>query len=276
MYDRGRVAFTELCRLRAARPRHSLVTTVFVCGIAAVSGCAHGVPAGNYRDDAIARYRAHGLPLVDDHDARARIAWIQRRLDAQRTPARMWRYGWIIGFSALALGSALRPAVFGEHELPAGIVGGVGSLLGLASVLVNDEHGAHAGDDLRFYLAHTRDAWPLRLRVAEQALRECARVEAFTRSWPAQIARAVVSFSSWIIIAYAFDQPTSGALNLGAGLVIGQLSNITHPSGMLDAWNAYVARHPEVEARHIPWSASGRLRWAIVPASSGPQFVMSF
>jgi hypothetical protein len=273
MYDRARVPRPEL---RRALARGQIVVAALVATISFGTACAHTAPAQSYRDDAIARYRPRGLPLVDDTEARSRVAYIQRRLDVQQFPARVWRYGWIIGFSTLAVGSALRPVIFGEHELPAGIVGGVGSLLGLASVLVNDEHNAHAGDDLRVYLAHTNDPWPLRLRVAEQAFRECARVEAFTRSWPAQIARAVVSFSSWAIIAYATGQQTSGALNLGAGLVIGQLSNITHPSGMVDAWNGYVARHPDVEGRHIPWSAGSHLRWAIVPSGSGPQFMMSF
>ena len=240
------------------------------------SACAHRTAAETYREDGLAPYRERGLPVVDERDAQQRVAFIQRTLDRIQPAERIWRYGWIIGFSTLAVGSAIRPAIFGINELPAGIVGGTGSLLGLASVLVNDEHGSHAADDLRGYLSRTSDPWSIRLRTAEQAFRECARVEAFVGSWPAQLARAAVGFGSWAIITFAANQPQSGAINLGAGLVIGQLSNITHPRGMVDAWNRYVSHHADVEGRHIPWSRANEMRWAIVPGSAGPQVIVSF
>jgi hypothetical protein len=253
-------------------PRSCAAAVLFASLV--LCACAHVRAADRYRADAIAQ--SPGLPIVDDVEAQHRVAYIQRVLDAQRRPIQIWRYGWIAAYSVLALGSLARPVLVGSDELAAAFVGLGGTSIGLASVLLNDENAGHAGNDLRGYLARTRDPWPLRLRVAEQAFRACARDEAFVHSWPAQFARVLVSVSSWAVVTFAARQERSGAVNLGVGLTVGQLSAHTHPTGMLDAWNRYVARHPDVEGRSIPFVDASAPRWAVVPAPSGPEFVVTF
>jgi hypothetical protein len=260
---------------RKVRP---LPITIAAFAFVAVShvGCATVTAAERFRADAVDRYAQRGLGEMSDAEAMTRVAFIQHVLDDAAGPTRMWRYGWIVGFGALAVGSGIRAAAFGPSQVAAGLVGAGGSLLGVGSVLLNDEHATHAGDDLRGYLAHTSDPWPLRVRVAEQALRECARVEAFSRGWLSQIARAVVSVSSWAIITFAANQPGPAAINLGAGLVIGQLSVVTHPQGLISVWDSYAQRHPDVEGRQIPWANVSPLRWAVVPSPTGLDVMFSF
>ncbi len=251
---------------------------MFAAGLAIAIGCTacFGGPAAQrrLRTDALEHYRSGGLGIVGDDEARERVAFIQRTLDEATMPARIWRYGWLTGFGVLAVASGIRAVAFGPEHVAAGVVGMAGSTLGVASVLLNDEQAAHAADDLRAYMDHTNDPWSLRLRVAEQALHASARVQVFVRSWPAQIGRAVVSFGSWAIIAFGTEQPSPAALNLGAGMAIGQFSMISHPLGLAVIWNRYVQRHTDVVIAPLPSTAG--VQWAIVPGPIVPTLLLTF
>lgn len=257
----------------------SLVTAVIAITLSAW-GCVGSASAQRRRrDEALDRSPRWNLEVasgVGDGEARERVAFIQRTLDEAAMPARSWRYGWLAGFGTLAVGSGLRALAFGPNQIAAGLVGATTSTLGVATVLFNDERAAHAGNDLRGYLGHTSDPWPARLRVAERALEQAARGQVFIRSWPAQVGRAAVSFGAWLVLAFGTQQPGPGAVNLGAGLVIGQISMISHPFGLVSAWNRYVQRHADVSSPRLSSGDAGRVQWAIVPGPITPTLLLTF
>lgn len=187
-----------------------------------------------------------GAPAPSEDEVRERLALVERTLRTEGVPSARFRWGWTLAFGALVAFNVGR-AVFTSNESArdAGIVGAAGSALGLGSALLMPPRGMYAAGEFAVYRARSRDPQLRQLREGERLWRQVAEAEEFNRSWLSQLGRGLIATTLGLILAVGLNHPDQSGLNIGAGLIIGQLTVRTFPLGAYQAWQRYSTRYPD-------------------------------
>ncbi len=222
----------------------ALRTIATVAFAAWLPACGAGLILGRNRP-ALETHTALAATNRDADETRERLVFLRARIADDRVVADRWRWGWTAVFGALLTFNVVRAIPTPGAGRDAGIVGGIGSLLGLGSVLLFEPRVVGADRELRAAAPRDtaradRDA--LLVERAERLLQTSALAEESFRSWYAQLGRAVFAGSLGLLLAFGFGRPEASSLNVGASLVIGQLLARTHPTGAVEAWAEYGRR----------------------------------
>jgi hypothetical protein len=166
--------------------------------------------------------RAHA-----ESDCAARVAFVQAKLDADVQRWKLWRWGWGIGYTALAAGQVgLAQLSDDEGEQVELYVGAGKSILGLVPLFFDP-------------LPAPEDAEALRASGscadAERYLAASARNEAFARGWLGHVANVAVNGGGLLIVGIGYDRWVTGALGAVVGIAIGEVQTFTRPSASLKA-----------------------------------------
>jgi hypothetical protein len=172
----------------------------------------------------------------------ARLAEIERVLDAEQGPARTWWWTWTVGFAVAAVGGVALSQVVDDPSLSDGFaVGAAGAGIGFVSMLVIPFPAKHAADDVRA-LEGDRGA---RLDAAEAILADAANREAFAEGWLAHLGGLAVGSGLAMFLWKVRGRPDAALRNFAMSLAVGQAKIHTQPDDLPDAWDAYRARWPE-------------------------------
>lgn len=177
---------------------------------------------------------ASAEPTSQPREIAERIEFIQRRLDAGTKPAAAWWYGWLIGYSALAVGQAI-PAIFvTDRELRVNLLVGAGAtLLGVLSVALLPLPAVWAADKLR------RAPPEEKLALGEKLLKDSAESEEFGRSAVVHLAGAIVSLAQGLILWLGFNYPIDAVVNTLASLHVCEAQVWSQPTHAIRDWQEY-------------------------------------
>jgi len=185
---------------------------------------------------------ARAQPCADSEE---RLGFVSERLRADARDARVWQWGWGLGFSALAVGQAGLALTRSDRGERAELYVGAGkSVLGLVPVLlvpvpamrdagvIDGQLAAAAGGDGRCAL----------LPEAELSLGRSADDEAFARSWLAHTATVAVNGGGLLLVGIGYHRWVTGSVGAVVGTVIGEIEIFTRPTGALLGRRGYQDR----------------------------------
>ena len=178
-------------------------------------------------------------------DAEQRLAFVSEHLRADAHDARVWTWGWGLGFSALAAGQAGLAFTRSDRGERAELFVGAGkSLLGLVPVLalpVPARRDAGAVD-ARIAASADSDTRCAAVAEAEQSLRRSADDEAFARGWLAHLATVAVNAGGLLIVGAGYGRWGTGTAGALVGTLVGEINIFTRPTGALRGQRAYEGR----------------------------------
>ncbi len=208
---------------------------------------------------------AHGDAMAEPLPAEvdARYGAILGALEQGESRARLWWYGWTLGFAALTVGETATAVVTHDGGLRAdAVVGASGSALGLGAMLLLTSRSAFQfRDRLAAIDTSTPDGRLARLREAERILDEAADDETGGHSIFAHLGSDVVTLAGSFVLWAGYHRYASGWLNLVGGVVVGEAQILTRPTAAIFARRAYRAGLASAE----PPSP----RWFVIPAPGG-------
>lgn len=176
-------------------------------------------------------------------DSRAKVAWIQSRLEDASGKAMRWQYGWtaFYGVSTLAYAAQARSLDDPDqtHDRVDARVGAASSLLGFAGMWLDPLTTASNAQTLAVLPDSTPAEQEARLHQAESFLRENAEQEQQARSLQAHALTALVSLLSGVAIARDDSRTDDGWLMFAQSMLVGELQIYTAPTDATDAWQAY-------------------------------------
>jgi hypothetical protein len=177
-------------------------------------------------------------------DARERLGWIDRTLQAEAARARRWTLGWSIGIGAAGLIS-LAPAPFVSADSRVDwIAGGVTAAIGVIPFLVAPLAVSRDAPRLR---ASLEAAQPLDddrrlcllLADAEQKLEKDAANQRSMRGWWSHAGNVLFNLGVTAVLGFGYHHWASGIINGAAGIAVGEVVIFTQPNALTDDWNAY-------------------------------------
>lgn len=202
------------------RPLGFAAATAIALQLGAPRGALAGEPASP-RADAVAI---------------ARLARLERVLEADQGAARTWRTSWLVAYGGLTLTQGVGAVALEERGPAIDLaVGAVKSGLGFASVVLRPWSPASAADRLRALPASTPAERRVKLREAERLLAEAAEDEARGVGWLARVAGNLVNLGGMTYLFLAHGRYVSGWMSLPTGLLVGELQLRTQPVGALRA-----------------------------------------
>jgi len=216
---------------------------------------------------------------LSDEQVRERLGFITKALEDGQPGAKRWWYGWIAGYSAgaatmgvLAAANWTPSDIMTEDLLPVDnsfaqdmLVGSGTFALGVVGLLMDPFTPARAATKLG-RLPETSAAERLvKLRRAEELLRDCARRERSGRSLTTHLLNAGVNAAAGIVTVAAFDRPAvDGLTSFAIGEAVSLLNIFTQPMRAVRDLKRYEAGCPAAAAAEGP-----RLTWSLTAWPGG-------
>ncbi len=204
---------------------------------------------------------------MDDAEVTARLAFLERALDAEEASTRLWRSSWlgIYGGVSLVEVGLLASATTPAARLSSGVSAGQAAI-GFSFRLITPATATAAPGTLRSLPGDTLAERRLKLHRAEALLHAVATEERFRHSWFPLIGGALVAAGGACIVFAAYrGSAASGWFNAASSLAVAEVDFHTQPTAAIHAWDAYVREGPR--ARLARPSAAPSL--ALVPAVGG-------
>jgi len=176
-------------------------------------------------------------------DGRARLNWIEQRLDQEASKGNLWGRGWAIGIGAAGVGS-LAPVPFVAASDRIDWYAGAGTAaIGVIPFVVAP-------------LAVTRDAPKLRAAVAgvppDDDARVCALLidaegklaadaadEKWQQGWWMHAGNVAFNTGVLLFLGLGYHHWTSGAINALSGAAVGEVILATQPTNLIEDAAAY-------------------------------------
>jgi len=184
-------------------------------------------------------------PTLSDEEVRERLAFIESSLYSAQPRAKTWWYGWIAGYSAGAavMGTLAavhwkdtkRDADTGQEVPDRGfaedmLVGSATFALGVGGLLIDPFVPAYGPNALRAMPENTAEESRIKLRRAEELLRECARRERDGRGWLTHLLNLGANAAAGLVTVLAFDRPWSdGLFTFATGEAVSLLNIFSQP-----------------------------------------------
>ena len=237
--------------------------TRVIAAIAAVAVLAVAVPS--------ARADGAECPEIAPSDAEVtrRLAWIGARFEDTEDDVRLW-WGGFVAFQTLLVGIQLTLlfAADEDSERIDPIVSGTGSAVGLATLFAFFPPILGAGDLMRSLPRETPEERLASLRVAEARLRASAAASSDVRNDISAVVSLVYNEAASLTLLF-LGQTIPAFMQAGGGILVGLGRMLLHPTGAIDAWRRYSARHPDAGCEAVA-ARDGGLRFAIAPVGLGP------
>ncbi len=199
---------------------------------------------------------------LSEEDMARRLAFIEERLNAGRTSARYWQYGWS-GFYAAnmaAQGYMAFKSNDGDHEAKYA-VGAVKSAVALALMLFRPLPATEGAAPLEDMPTGTLAQKEARLKAAEDLLQTNAARAGERRSWSRHLTAIGVHFIGSTTIAAIGDVKDAVVSNV-SGIAISQVHIWSQPHRAIDDLAAYERAFPDPPS-HEP------LAWELTPIQGG-------
>jgi hypothetical protein len=182
---------------------------------------------------------------LSDEQVKERLRFIENALNTAQPRAKTWWYGWIAGYSA---GAAVMGTLAAVHwkdtkkdadtgqEVPDRgfaedmLVGSATFALGVGGLLIDPFVPAYGPNELRAMSEDTAEESRVKLRRAEELLRECAKREREGRGWLTHLLNLGANAAAGLVTVLAFDRSWSdGLLTFATGEAVSLLNIYTQP-----------------------------------------------
>lgn len=182
-------------------------------------------------------------PALAAVDPGRRLTFIDARLTSAEHDARIWTYGWGIGFAAAGLGSlAAVPFVAPQNRVDY-YTGAVSAGVGVATLIIVPPEVLDAAPALRAEIARSPPgAAPCALLgAAEDHLVRVARDEERQGAWYVHLGNVVFNVGVGLFLGLGYHHWAAGAINAGVGTAVGEALILTRPTAAIDDLAAYRA-----------------------------------
>ncbi len=165
----------------------------------------------------------------------ARLAFLDKHLEAPKLHAQIWWWGWLsfysLGFvvQSVRLGlvdSAADDAPGQRADLVVSLIKGAGGILNLIFRRLNAQKGAAPMRKIKGDAPEDKLA---RLRVGEETLKENAKEAHKRLSWLRYVLLVAVNVAGGLIIWRGFDDLTRGITSAAVGIGVGQVVFFSQP-----------------------------------------------
>ena len=192
-------------------------------------------------------------PSLRRVEAEARLSFIQERLRHDAARAHVWTGAWTGGYALMSVGQlAVTPFLSPADRVDfyvgaASTVGAAAAVLAVPLDVMTDSPaldariGSKAGPDTCAVLAE-----------AERLLAKDAANEADSAGWMMQAANLSYNLAIGLVLGLVFKHWESGAINAGAGWLIGEAMILTQPTHLVDDLRRY--REGQLEPERTPVS----------------------
>ncbi len=187
---------------------------------------------------------ARGSASLVERDGSERLDFVRLRIDRSARRARVWTWGWSIGYGALTAGQLALVPVFDDPGFRADlVVGAASTLAGLLMIValplsVMSDQGA----------LHARLGQPVepgaRCRLlgdAEGWLVRDAGDEATGAGWVMHVLNVALNAVAGLVLGLGFDRWLSGLTTFVAGTILGEVTILTQPTDLVGALAEYRA-----------------------------------
>lgn len=164
----------------------------------------------------------------------ARMKFLATRLEAGSGPARLWWYGWTIGYTAAAIGYGAAALSVGNREIRQDAwVACASTVFGAAATFFDPFPAALSPAQIR------QAATDSELPQLEQWMHEGAQAEKLGRSPLAHGLGVGVAILEGLVIALGFHRPADAAITAGISVVFAELQIWTQPTAAIGDVAAY-------------------------------------
>jgi hypothetical protein len=182
---------------------------------------------------------------LSDEQVKEQLSFIEGALYSAQPRAKTWWIGWISGYSA---GAVVMGGLAATHwndrkfdpvtqrKVPDRgfaedmLVGSATFALGVGGLIIDPFVPAYGPNRLRAMPERTSEERRLKLRKAEELLRECARRERDGRGWLTHLLNLGANAAAGLVTVWAFDRPWSdGLLTFATGEAVSLLNIYTQP-----------------------------------------------
>ena len=171
-------------------------------------------------------------------DGRLRLEWIDQRLSHEAHRMSRWNYGWAIGIGASGIGTLIAVPFVDPDDRVDYYTGATLAAIGVLPFLlappdvIQDGRELHA--KLRDFPPRSDAAVCEMLGDAERRLVEDARNERLLSGWWSHAANLAINTGAFLFLGLGYHHWLTGAINGGAGFVIGEAVIFTQPTGTID------------------------------------------
>ena len=198
----------------------------------------------------------------------SRIAFIEERLDAHRTHAYRWQWGWMGIYGAGLVVQSLRAGISEDNEHQADyVVSAVKAAGGVARMYLAPHPARNGADELREMSASSREAKARKLAHAEATLIENAKFTSRRKSLKAHAANVLVNVAGGAII-WGLGAPSDALSSTLVGIAVGTANIMSSPWYGEQDLADYKARFGSGSARG--WD------WKLVPTLGGAAVQVTF
>ncbi len=202
-------------------------------------------------------------------DTAEKIRWIETRLSEAGRPAKVWQYGWTAAFGSMtALYTADARSRDGKDEKEErhdAVVNAASSFLGVCGMIMDPMDTWKAADRLKNLPESNETERQIKLKDAEDLLRNAAEREVRGRSWQTHALAGLVNLAAGIAVATDNRRYGDGFAMFAGGMLVSEIQIFTTPQKARKAWDEY--RQGTAPAAGESQGKAARL--AVTPFSRG-------
>ena len=180
-----------------------------------------------------------------------KIAYIETSFQQAQLSAKIWQYGWLTGYSGLAIGQGINYFISDNKNVKQGMALGVAtSLLGVGGVITKPLASVKALETLQKMSENTIEERKIKLQMAENLLNKAAEREIKGKQWKAHLTAGAVNLTSGLIVWLGFKKTIwNGLINFGISSAIAELQIITQPKKSAKAFADYNNKYHSSDAK---------------------------
>lgn len=204
---------------------------------------------------------AGGSPALEAIDAETRLHWLDRRLAADATRARIWAITWGMAYGSLTIGQlALLPTVNTTGERAEKIVGASASFIGVmaGAILPLKIMGDQKWWEKHYAKSRGDDPCAL-LNTLEFLFIRDAESEAFGVGPLVHVGNFAINIAAGLVLGLGYDRWGAFGYTSIVGIVVGEVQASTQPTDAIEDLRMY--RRGELE----PGRSKPRLGYALAP-----------
>ncbi len=178
-----------------------------------------------------------GLAALSDAQ---RLAFLSSHLSKEGERARTWTLAWGGAFGVLTIGQIAAAPLFAAEDKPDMYWGALSSAVGVAfTVLVPLNVLTEGSVFMQKARAATADDTCALIAEGERMLEIGAAQEALSQRWFAHVGNVLLNVGFGLILGLGYGHWSSGLLNMGVGIAVGEATIFTAPTELISGWKRY-------------------------------------
>lgn len=197
-----------------------------------------------------------------DAQTAARIDFLESRLDAGRTRAAWWYYGWL-SFFAVGVGvQGTRAAVTGGHDADL-LSGAIKAAIGVTELALRPLPGRRGAAESRAIPEDSQQNCTLRLDIAERTLERAAEQGHTRTSWLQHLSSLAINLTASVLVDTVWDDERRAWESFAISEAVSEVHLWTHPWRAIGDLEDYRTRFDGAPTAALQW------QWRVAAAPGG-------